>query len=78
MLGAKVTQVELIKVKADEARRLESERAVLFEQLEAVLSPEVAHQVEDALDNRRKTLHAPPRNSVVVPIPSESNFSSLV
>jgi hypothetical protein len=53
MLGVKVAQVMLIKVKADEERRLESEREALFADLEESLSPELARRVIS--EHRRKS-----------------------
>ena len=53
MLGVKLAQVMLIKVKADEERRLESEREALFADLEESLSPELARKVIS--EHRRKS-----------------------
>jgi hypothetical protein len=53
MLGVKLAQVMLIKVKADEERRLESEREALFADLEESLSPELARRVIS--EHRRKS-----------------------
>ncbi len=53
MLGVKLAQVMVIKVKADEKRRLESEREALFADLEESLSPELARKVIS--EHRRKS-----------------------
>ena len=53
MLGVKLAQVMVIKVKADEERRLESEREALFADLEESLSPELALRVIS--EHRRKS-----------------------
>ena len=53
MLGVKLAQVMVIKVKADEERRLESEREALFADLEESLSPELARRV--IREHRRKS-----------------------
>lgn len=54
MLGVKLAQVMSIKVKADEERRLESEREALFADLEESLSPELARRVIS--EHRRKSI----------------------
>ena len=46
MLGFKLAHVEILKLKLDEQKRLEAERAALIAELEATLSPELALQVE--------------------------------
>ncbi len=53
MLGVKLAQVMVIKVKAEEKRRLESEREALFADLEESLSPELARKVIS--EHRRKS-----------------------
>ena len=53
MLGVKLAQVMILKVKADEERRLESEREALFADLEESLSPELARRVIS--EHRRKS-----------------------
>jgi hypothetical protein len=53
MLGVKLAQVMILKVKADEERRLESEREALFADLEESLSPELARKVIS--EHRRKS-----------------------
>jgi hypothetical protein len=53
MLGVKLAQVIILKVKADEERRLESEREALFADLEESLSPELARKVIS--EHRRKS-----------------------
>jgi hypothetical protein len=54
MLGVKLAQVMIIKVKAEEERRLESEREALFADLEESLSPELARKVIS--EHRRKSI----------------------
>jgi hypothetical protein len=53
MLGVKLSQVMLIKVKADEERRLESEREALYADLGESLGPEDARRVIS--EHRRKS-----------------------
>ena len=54
MLGVKLSQVMLIKVKADEERRLESEREALYADLGESLGPEDARRVIS--EHRRKSV----------------------
>jgi hypothetical protein len=56
MLGAKLAQVMEIKMKADEARRLETEREALVAELEESLSPELAKQVEAVILRRSSSI----------------------
>jgi hypothetical protein len=53
MLGFKLAHVEILKLKLDEQKRLEAERAALIAELEATLSPELALQVEVIMDRRK-------------------------
>ena len=56
MLGAKLARVMEIKMKADEARRLETEREALVAELEESLSPELAKQVEAVMLRRSSSI----------------------
>jgi hypothetical protein len=61
MLGFKLAQIEILKLKLDEEKRLEQERANLIVELEAALSPEMARQVEDIVDRTRGSFMMPAR-----------------
>jgi hypothetical protein len=61
MLGFKLAQIEILKMKLDEQKRLEQERANLIAELEAALSPEMALRVEAIVDRTRGTFMMPAR-----------------
>jgi hypothetical protein len=53
MLGFKLAHVEILKLKLEEQKWMEAERAALIAELDATLSPELALQVEVILDRRK-------------------------
>ena len=61
MLGFKLAQIEILKMKLHEQKRLEQERANLIAELEAALSPEMALRVEAIVDRTRGTFMMPGR-----------------
>jgi hypothetical protein len=53
MLGFKLAHVEILKLKLEEQKWMEAERAALIAELDATLSPELALQVEVIMDRRK-------------------------
>jgi hypothetical protein len=70
MLGFKLAHVEILKLKLDEQKRLEAERAALIAELEATLSPELALQVEVIMDRRKSFVTTYGLSNVSSPKPS--------
>ena len=70
MLGFKLAHVEILKLKLDEQKRLEAERAALIAELEATLSPELALHVEVIMDRRKSFVTTYGLSNVSSPKPS--------